>query len=410
MKSNFRVLLNVILFLGINTIANSQNVGIGTATPSSRLEIIGTGSTAATSPFSIKNSSGNSLFIVKDNANIGINTALPGATLDIKGGLKITETGTNNGYVGFFAALNSGSTFYTLPPTDGLSGQVLTTNGGGYLFWTTPSGGSGGSTINCSTSSNSDYTIRGNGSSTWECTNALRISSSGYVSINTSPSSSYRLRVYGNVGIGSSPSSSYDLSVDGDSYLDGDVRIGDGLGVGTSAPSSGLYVGSSSNFYVPTSLSTGTYTALYISSGKVYKASSSIRFKENVKDLNFNKENFLKIRPVSFNYKKEFGDPDIKEVGVIAEEVQKLIPELVIYENKAVLDKNGNPVVDEKGEPVYEKTNIPESVRYDRIPVYLISIAAQQEERINTLTNQLNALQTKVDMLEKIISNIKTDK
>lgn len=410
MRTKLLLTINVLCFLGIITNVNSQNVGIGTASPASRLEIVGSGSTVATSPFAVKNSSGTSLLTIKDNGNIGINSSTPGATLDIKGGLKITETGVNNGYVGFFAAMGSGATFYTWPATDGMNGQVLTTSGTGYLSWTTPSGGSTGGTIDCSTSSNSDYTIRGKGSGAWECTNALRVSSSGYVSVNTTPSSSYRLRVNGNVGIGSSPSSSYELSVYGDSYLDGGVRVGDGLGVGTSDPSSGLYVGSSSNFYVPTSMSTGTYTSLYISSGRVYKASSSIRFKENIKELNFNKDNFLKIRPVSFNYKKEFGDPELNEIGVIAEEVEKLIPDLVIYENKPLLDKNGEPIVNEKGEPIYEKTNIPESVRYDRMPVYLISIAAEQEEKINLLNEQIDILTNKINYLESIISNLHNNK
>jgi len=398
-----RIFVTAVLITCIFFSAKSQNVGIGTSTPTARLEIIGTGSTPTTNAFHVRNSAGTSLLMVKDNGNIGINTSLPGATLDIKGGLKITETGVNNGYVGFFAAMGSGATFYTWPPTDGMNGQVLTTSGTGYLSWTTPSSGGGtGSTINCSTTSNSNYTVRGNGSGTWQCTNDLQISSTGYVSINTTPSSSYRLRVSGNVGIGSSPSSSYDLSVDGQGHFKS------GVGVGTNPPSSGLYVGSSSNFYVPTSMTTGTYTAVYINSGRIYKASSSIRFKENITDLAFNKENFLKIRPVNFNYKKEFGDPSIKEAGVIAEDIEKLVPELVIYETKPVLNENGEAVLDQNGEPVYEKTNIPESVRYDRMPVYLISIAAEQEDKINKLQTQLDELLIKIDVLESIITEMKS--
>ncbi|HRS54550.1 MAG TPA: tail fiber domain-containing protein, partial [Bacteroidales bacterium] len=354
---------------------------------------------------------GTSLLLINDNGNIGINTTLPGATLDIKGGLKITETGPNNGYVGFFAAPGSGATFYTWPATDGISGQVLTTNGSGYLSWTTPGGGSSGTTINCSTSSNSDYTIRGDGSGTWECTNALRISSSGYVSINTSPTSSYRLRVNGNLGLGSSPpSSSYTLSVDGDSYLDGGVRISNGLGVGTSNPSSGLYVGSSSNFYVPTSISSSSGTELVISSGRIYKLSSSIRFKENIQPLTFDKNKFFKLTPVIFNYKKEYGNPNKKEVGLIAEEVEKLIPELVVYEQKQVLDASGKPVLDENGQEIYENTNIPESVKYNIIPLYLISIVAEQDQKINTMTQQIQELQSKINTLENLIYEMKSNK
>ena len=43
--------------------------------------------------------------VYKRQGYVGINTTTPGSTLDIKGGLKLTETGSNNGYVGFFAAM-----------------------------------------------------------------------------------------------------------------------------------------------------------------------------------------------------------------------------------------------------------------------------------------------------------------
>ena len=75
--------------------------------------------------------------------------------------------------------------------------------------------------------------------------------------------------------------------------------------------------------------------------------------------------------------------------------VEKLIPDLVVYENKVTTD--------EKGDPIYEKTNIPESVRYDRIPVYLISITAQQEETIKQLNDKVDELQKKIEYLESMI-------
>lgn len=53
---------------------------------------------------------------------------------------------------------------------------------------------------------------------------------------------------------------------------------------------------------------------------------SSIRFKENVQPLNDSK--VLDLQPVSFNYKETGG----KSIGLIAEEVEKVIPEMVVYD------------------------------------------------------------------------------
>jgi hypothetical protein len=57
--------------------------------------------------------------------------------------LELAANGTN--YVGFKAPDNIASNIiWTLPNSDGTSGQVLTTNGSGVLSWTTVSGGGGG--------------------------------------------------------------------------------------------------------------------------------------------------------------------------------------------------------------------------------------------------------------------------
>jgi hypothetical protein len=81
-------------------------------------------STLANSPMRI---SGN-------NVGIGI---VPGSALDVKGTLRLS--GATSGFVGFTGATNAGSTTYTLPAADGtVAGQVLTTNAGGILSWTTP--------------------------------------------------------------------------------------------------------------------------------------------------------------------------------------------------------------------------------------------------------------------------------
>jgi hypothetical protein len=74
------------------------------------------------------------------NGNVGIATTSPGSALDVKGTLRLS--GSSSGYVGFAPAAAAGSTTYTLPSTDGSSGQFLSTNGSGTLSWATGGGGS----------------------------------------------------------------------------------------------------------------------------------------------------------------------------------------------------------------------------------------------------------------------------
>jgi hypothetical protein len=423
----------------VSMLVNGQNVGIGTTSPASRLEIKGVTSDSTTSSLHVTNASGTTLMYIGNHGKTGIGIATPQASLDVMGDFRITSP--MSGSVGFTAAPFSSGTVYTLPFADGTFGQVLTTDGIGNLSWVDPAGlpgpqgpqgppGASGSTINCSTSFNTNYTIRGNGNDTWECTNDLQVSSTGYVSINTTPSSSYRLRVNGNVGIGTSPSSSFDLSVNGDGHMSGALSVGTtisaptggilasgdiktnndmfasgSLSVGTSsmAPSGGILssgdIKTNSNVIVPSTSGSGT-AVVRTSSGQLRPQSSTIRVKENIRDLNIDKEKFLSIRPVSFNLKKALGgDPDI---GVIAEEVEKLVPDLVIYGPKRNwIGDSGLTQRDETGSEILSTTESePYSVRYDKIGIYLLKIVADQEKTIQQLQSEVAALKNTMERAE----------
>ena len=70
---------------------------------------------------------------VTSSGNVGIGTNAPGSALDVKGTLRLS--GSTSGYIGLTAAAAAGSTTYTLPSADGVSGQALLTNGSGILSW-----------------------------------------------------------------------------------------------------------------------------------------------------------------------------------------------------------------------------------------------------------------------------------
>jgi hypothetical protein len=76
---------------------------------------------------------------IDSSGNLGIGTVSPGSKLDVKGTLRLS--GATSGYVGLAPAAVAGSTTYTLPAADGTSGQLLSTNGSGTLSWASASGG-----------------------------------------------------------------------------------------------------------------------------------------------------------------------------------------------------------------------------------------------------------------------------
>ena len=63
--------------------------------------------------------------------------------------------------------------------------------------------------------------------------------------------------------------------------------------------------------------------------GGTWAVYSDARSKENVKNYNRGLKELIQLRPVSFNYKKEFGWETDTQVGLIAQEVEKVVPSMV---------------------------------------------------------------------------------
>lgn len=101
-------------------------------------------------------------------------------------------------------------------------------------------------------------------------------------------------------------------------------------------------------------------TAVLIdANGQMGTVLSSERFKENIKDMP--STNVMKLRPVTFNYKSD--ESKSKQFGLIAEEVDKVMPEIVLY------DDNKQP----------------HSVQYHVLPAILLSEIQKLNKRIEAL-------------------------
>jgi len=97
---------------------------------------------------------------------------------------------------------------------------------------------------------------------------------------------------------------------------------------------------------------------------------SDAKLKENVENLNYGLKDVLDIRPVSFDWKdKRNGQHDI---GVIAQEIEKIIPEVVVE-------------VDTLNSEDTHKT-----VDYAKLTSVLIKAVQEQQQQINELKEKLN--------------------
>jgi hypothetical protein len=102
------------------------------------------------------------------------------------------------------------------------------------------------------------------------------------------------------------------------------------------------------------------------SDGDLCRISSSKRYKKNIRSLESDPDKILSLEPVSFEWKTT----SKKSIGLIAEDVQELIPELVGY------DKEGRP----------------DAVNYDKVALYLLELVKSQQERISALEREVAEL------------------
>jgi hypothetical protein len=103
--------------------------------------------------------------------------------------------------------------------------------------------------------------------------------------------------------------------------------------------------------------------------GKLGMVVSSARYKRDIHDMDTASSKLLKLRPVTFVYKQ---DPEgIKQYGLVAEEVARVYPELVIY------GTDGKVV----------------SIRYHELIPMLLNEAQKQAEQIKKLSARVNEVE-----------------
>ena len=94
--------------------------------------------------------------------------------------------------------------------------------------------------------------------------------------------------------------------------------------------------------------------------GQLGVRASSARFKELVKPMDSASEAILSLRPVEFRYKKEFDASQAPQFGLVAEEVARTAPQLVIR------DANGKPF----------------TVRYDEVNAMLLNEFLKEHRKV----------------------------
>jgi hypothetical protein len=112
-------------------------------------------------------------------------------------------------------------------------------------------------------------------------------------------------------------------------------------------------------------------SAVFINAnGKLGTSTSSRRFKDDIKPMDKASEMILSLQPVTFRYKKELDPDSIPQFGLVAEEVEKVNPDLVAR--------------DDRGQPY--------TVRYEAVNAMLLNEFLKEHREVQKLKKQVAAL------------------
>ncbi|MDH3891410.1 MAG: tail fiber domain-containing protein [candidate division Zixibacteria bacterium] len=144
------------------------------------------------------------------------------------------------------------------------------------------------------------------------------------------------------------------------------IRADGGVGINVDDPSEDLDVLGTAKLRNMPADPGGTYSVMVDATGVLYKGASSKRYKEDIKPLKTDSRQTLLLEPVRFRWK----DSGNEDVGLIAEDVANVIPELAVY------DSNGRP----------------DGVRYDKVALYLLGTVKDQSRLIEEQKTELSLL------------------
>jgi len=163
---------------------------------------------------------------------------------------------------------------------------------------------------------------------------------------------------------------------------DNNIALGDSAGFNLTTGDNNIDIGNTGAIAESNKIRIGTretHTATFIagisgvtvtgsqvivnSNGKLGVTAFSERFKEEIKPMNKTSEAILSLQPVTFRYKKELDPQGIPQFGLVAEQVEKVDPDLVAR------DDNDKPY----------------SVRYEAVNAMLLNEFLKEYHRVQAL-------------------------
>jgi len=358
-------------------VASNGNVGIGTASPAATLEVNGNaqvdgGSMLASGSVPVIQFPNNG----SNNFSAGLGALPPGTTGTSNtavgdGALQSDTTGYNNTAVGAQALANSSTA------------KLNTAIGYEALQGGSPASANTGGTNTASGA----YALLNN-------TTGINNTASGAGALQSNTIGKYNTAVGVDALVDNiAGTNNIAVGIQAGQQVTGDYNIDIGS-FGTSSDNGVVRIGTPGNqisFFVAgvTGVTTGDSNAIPVlidANGQLGTVSSSRRFKKDIQDMGDTSSGLLRLRPVTFRYKRPFSDGSQPiQYGLVAEEVAEVYPDLVARSADGQIETVKYQVLD--------------SMLLNELQKQNTTIMAQKEQ-IRDQGQQIRALQERLSKLE----------
>jgi len=192
----------------------------------------------------------------------------------------------------------------------------------------------------------------------------------------------------GNTAIGAS---ALQNSISGDN----NVAVGAGAGFGVHTASNVVAIGAvgadvNNSCYIANIFGATSASGLAVfvnSDGKLGTITSSRRFKQEIQPIEQASEALFSLNPVTFRYRKDIDPAGTSQFGLVAEDVEKINPDLIVR------DKEGKPY----------------SVRYDQVNAMLLNEFLKEHRKVENLETTVAELKSDRAHQETTISDLKSE-
>lgn len=165
------------------------------------------------------------------------------------------------------------------------------------------------------------------------------------------------------------------------------IDIGNG-GVTAESDTIRIGIGQTATFIAGINGTAVTGTAVVVNgSGQLGVPPSSQRFKDEIKPMDKASEAILALKPVTFHYKKEIDPAGMQQFGLVAEDVEKVNPALVVR------DKEGKPY----------------GVRYEQVNAMLLNEFLKEHRKVEQQQAAIRRLEGNAAKQEATISELNKD-